>query len=33
MLLALDYESKRRSRKKRKNVNCAENTVTITGSK
>jgi hypothetical protein len=32
-LLALGYGSKRRSRKKRKNVNCAEDTVTVTGSK
>jgi hypothetical protein len=32
-LLALGYESKRRSRKKRKNENCMEDKVSITGSK
>jgi hypothetical protein len=32
-MLALGYESKRRSRKKRKNVNCTEDTVTVTGLK
>jgi hypothetical protein len=32
-LLSLGYGRKRRLMKKRKNVNCAEDTVTITGSK
>jgi hypothetical protein len=32
-LLALGYESKQISRKKRKNENCVEDTVTVTGSK
>jgi hypothetical protein len=32
-LLVLGYGRKRRSRKKRKNVYCAEDTVTFTGSK
>jgi hypothetical protein len=32
-LLALGYGSKRRSRKKKENVNFAEDTVTVTGSK
>jgi hypothetical protein len=33
MLLALGYEGKQRTRKKRKNVNFTEDTVTVTGSK
>jgi hypothetical protein len=32
-LLALGYGNKRRLRKKRKNVNCAEDTVIVIGSK
>jgi hypothetical protein len=31
--LALGYGSKRRSKKKRKNANCAKDTMTVTGSK
>jgi hypothetical protein len=33
VLLALSYGSKRRSRKKRENVNCMEDTMMVTGSK